>query len=95
MTLNAWGKMRPLKYIHDGPTENIEGQPGYKENKTANWKTVDWTQEQLKKVVIKHEGEFDDYSFIPPKSTPTDALIRARQINERHCPWIHCNKSNQ
>jgi hypothetical protein len=83
MTLNAWGEMRPLKYIHEGPTENIEGQPGYEENKTVNWRRVDWTHEQLKKVVIQHEGDFDDYSFIPPKSTPTDALIRARQINER------------
>jgi hypothetical protein len=82
MSLNAWEKMRPLKYIHNGPTENIEGQPGYEENKTANWKKRDWTHEQLKKVVIEREGEFGDYSFILPKSTPTDALIRARQINE-------------
>ncbi|CAB9513858.1 expressed unknown protein [Seminavis robusta] len=28
MKLNAWGKMRPLKFIHNGPTENVRGQPG-------------------------------------------------------------------
>jgi hypothetical protein len=83
MSLNAWGKMRPLKYIHDGPTTNIEGQPGYEETKTANWKRVDWTHEQLKKIVTTHEGEFDDYSFILPQSTPTDALLSAREIKSQ------------
>ena len=83
MNLNAWGKMRPLKYIHNGPTENVRGHPGYDENKTPNWKQIDWTQEQLKSVVVIHEGEFDDYSFITEGLTPTDALVRAREMKKR------------
>jgi hypothetical protein len=41
MNCNAWGKMRPLKYIHNGPTTNIPGQLGYEENKVANRKEVE------------------------------------------------------
>jgi hypothetical protein len=83
---NGWGKMRPLKYIHNGPTTNISGQLGYEENKIADWKKVEWSELQLKKVVICHQGReefvFDDddyYSFIVPKMTPIDALVRARE----------------
>lgn len=84
MGLNAWEKMRPLKFIHNGPTENIQGQPGYEEDKAPDWKDVYWTQEQLKMLVIAHEGEFDDYSFILRNMTPSDALFRAREAKEAH-----------
>jgi hypothetical protein len=97
MKLNAWGKMRPLKYIHNGPIENVRGQPGYDENKSADWKQIDWTHEQLKNVVIIHEGEFDDYSFITPGLTPTDALLRAREIksrDKRMLPTVESNLSS-
>ena len=50
----------------------------YDENKTTDWKEIDWTHEQLKSVVVVYEGEFDDYSFITTGLTP-DALIRARE----------------
>jgi hypothetical protein len=56
MKLNAWEKMRPLKYIHNGPIENAIGQPWYDENRTPDWKLIDWTPEQLKSVVVAHEG---------------------------------------
>jgi hypothetical protein len=86
MNCNAWGKMRPLKYIHNGPTTNIPGQLRYEENKVANWKEVEWSDLQLKKVVICHEGEEfdDDYSFIVPKMTPTDALVSAREAKKKN-----------
>ena len=79
MNLNAWEEIRPLKYIHNGPTENVRGQPGHGENKTPDWRQIDWTHEQLKSVVVIHEGEFDDCSFITAGLTPTDALVRARE----------------
>lgn len=50
--------MRPLPYIHVNPTENIRGQPGYDENKTADWKQIDWTVNQLKTIVTKIELRF-------------------------------------
>jgi hypothetical protein len=83
MKLNAWGKMRPLQFIHNGPITNIRGQPGYDENKTADWKQIDWTLDQLKSLVIMAEGEFDDYGFIVAGMTPTDALFEARRLNHQ------------
>ena len=65
----------------------MEGQPGYEENKTANWKTIDWTFEQLKKVVTTHKGEFDDCSFILPKLTPTNALTCVQEIKLQCRVW--------
>jgi hypothetical protein len=83
MKLNAWGKMRPLRFIHNGPITNIRGQPGYDENKTADWKQIDWTLDQLKSLVITAEGEFDDYGFIVARMTPTDALDEARRLKNQ------------
>eukprot|EP00978_Attheya_sp_CCMP212_P018963 scaffold52547_cov57-Attheya_sp.AAC.1 len=80
MSLNSWGKIRPLKYIHNGAIENIKGQPGYDVKKTANWKEIDWTHEQLKNLIIKKEGAFEDYKFIVVGMTPTDAVFRAREL---------------
>jgi hypothetical protein len=83
MELNAFGKMRPLRFIHNGPTTNIRGQPGYEENKTADWKEIDWTFNQLKNLVVKAMGEFGDYGFIVAGMTPTDALIVARRLKNQ------------
>jgi hypothetical protein len=83
MKLNDWGKMRPLRFIHNGPITNIRGQPGYDENKTADWKQIDWTLDQLKSLVITVEGEFDDYGFIVARMTPTDALDEARRLKNQ------------
>jgi hypothetical protein len=83
MELNAWEKMRPLRFIHNGPTTNIKGQPGYDENKTANWRQVDWTFDQLKDLVVKAEGEFDDYDFIVAGMTPTAALDEATRLKNQ------------
>eukprot|EP00977_Amphora_coffeiformis_P023119 scaffold12214_cov159-Amphora_coffeaeformis.AAC.10 len=74
--------MRPLKYSHNDPTENVRGQPGYDKNKTPDGKQIDWTHEQLKSFVVIHEGEFDDYSFNTEGLTPTDALVRAREMKK-------------
>jgi hypothetical protein len=81
--LNAFGKMRPLRFIHNGPIANIKGQPGYDENKTADWKQVDWTFDQLKNLVVKGEGEFDHYGFIVAGMTPTDALDEATRLKDQ------------
>eukprot|EP00977_Amphora_coffeiformis_P006700 scaffold1466_cov159-Amphora_coffeaeformis.AAC.2 len=35
--------MRPLKFIHNGPTTNIQDQPEYDLGKKADWKCIDWT----------------------------------------------------
>jgi hypothetical protein len=83
MKLNAWGKMRPLKCIHNGPITNIIGQPGYNANKKADWKRIDWTFDQLKSLVIMKEGEFDDFGFIVAGMTPTDALFAAKELKNQ------------
>jgi hypothetical protein len=77
--LNPWAKMLPLKYFHDGSTENIIGQPGYDENKTPDWKRIDWTPEQIKRLVLSRFGPFDNYDFILAGMTPVDALLRAKE----------------
>lgn len=83
LDLNSWAKMRPLKFIHNGPTTNIEGQPGYNPDKKADWKCVNWTLEQLKKLVITKVGELDDYSFLLLGMTPKDAMVAAQEIKMR------------
>lgn len=79
MRLNAWGKMRPLQFLHNGSILNYDGMPGYDPNKRAKWKQVNWTVEQLKNLVIERCGEFDDYSFIRAGMTPNDALFEAEK----------------
>lgn len=81
--LNAWGKVRPLKCVHKGPITNIRGQPGYQENKTADWQEIDWTVDQLKNLVITKTGELPNYDFILAGMTPTDALTTTQEIKDR------------
>jgi hypothetical protein len=73
-------KIRPLRFIHNGPIENISGTPGYDVNKIAAWKEIDWTVNQLKNLVIKVMGEFDDYDFIVAGMTPRGALDEATRL---------------
>ena len=68
MDLNLWVKMWPLKFIHNGPTTNIEGQLGYNPNKKVDWKSVNWMLKQLKNFLITKVGQFHDYSFLQRKS---------------------------
>ena len=63
MKLNAWRKLRPLQYIHNGSIENIKGTEGYVENKKVDWKEVDWTREQLIHLVKELEGDFEAYDL--------------------------------
>lgn len=83
VALNAWKKIRPLQSVHDGPATNIEGQSGYVENKLPTWKTVQWTPEQLCRVIKKHDlprAAFDNFDFVTEGMVPTDALNAAMEV---------------
>lgn len=82
VALNAWKKIRPLQSVHDGPATNIVGEAGYAENKVPTWKTVQWTPEQLRKVIKIHlpNTDFDNFDFIKEGMVPTDALDAARKV---------------
>lgn len=75
--LNHWGKIKPLQAVH---TFNVFDAALYSEDPI--WKTITWSTDQLKKVVIKHFGRdmadsLGEFDFLLPTMNPQQALEAA------------------
>lgn len=77
LRLNGWGRIAPLKRICRDVSTSTDDE------KTPEWKSIDWTRDQLEEIVRSRFGNVPEMCRIRDHGdNPLDVLDEARRLND-------------